>query len=269
MFSLDIYSSIALFCVIIIGIPHGGLDAAIARQKGWPQSSTHYVVFHLSYLALSITIMYLWYLFPLASLISFLLISGVHFGLSDLIFEKKSNILKIFVHGSLVPIIIPYFNQEDVLDIFTVLIGSNNALSILSLISYLILPWLLCFSLYSYHIVLKKERARPYISLLILIAISYLCPPLVSFSVYFCVFHSPGHVINILSNLDSNERKRALIEAIIYSVITFILMFVGITLLVDNFQISESIIIIIFIGLAALTFPHMILVDYISSPKKY
>jgi hypothetical protein len=51
-------------------------------------------------------------------------------------------------------------------------------------------------------------------------------------------------------------------------VITFIIMIFGVVLLVDNFHISESIIIIVFIGLAALTFPHMILVDYVTTFRK-
>ena len=268
MINLDLYSSIALICVIIIGVPHGGLDAAIARQKGWPQSSAHYLVFHLSYLVLSILIMYLWYLFPLISLIVFLLLSGVHFGLSDLIVEKKINISTIVAHGGLVPIVIPYLNQNDVLEIFTILAGEYSAAYILVLMQYLILPWLICFALYTYYIVTKKEKIRPFINLIILIIVSFLCPPLVSFSVYFCVFHSPGHMMKILNNLDNSDRKRAVIEAIIYSVITFIIMIFGVVLLVDNFHISESIIIIVFIGLAALTFPHMILVDYVTTFRK-
>ena len=268
MIDLDLYSLIALICVIIIGVPHGGLDAAIARQKGWPQSSTHYFVFHLSYLALSILIMYLWYLYPLVSLIIFLLLSGMHFGLSDLIVEKKINISTILSHSGLVPIVIPYLNQNDVLEIFTILAGEYSAALVLECIQYLILPWLICFVFYSYYIVTNKEKVRPFINLLILIVVSILCPPLVSFSIYFCVFHSPGHMMNILNNLDNSDRKRAVIEAVIYSAITFIIMIIGVALLVDNYHISESIIIIVFIGLAALTFPHMILVDYVTTYKK-
>ena len=74
----------AVAAILILGVPHGGLDGAIARRTGWPAGTVSWLGFHLGYIGLAALVTGLWWLFPLPSLALFLLISGLHFGASDI-----------------------------------------------------------------------------------------------------------------------------------------------------------------------------------------
>ena len=67
-----------------------------------------------------------WNVFPLVSLIIFLGISLYHFGYEEVIYNNlKSSFLKIFIIGS-VPVIFPFlFYTNEVLKLFSILIGTN------------------------------------------------------------------------------------------------------------------------------------------------
>ena len=66
----------------------------------------------------------------------------------------------------------------------------------------------------------------------------------------------------VLRKLSKKEKNQAIKETLIYSMVTFVLIFSAAYYVSDNKMISEDLIRITFITLAALTVPHMILVDY-------
>ena len=43
----------AIAAVLLIGVPHGGLDGAVARRIGWPEGLRAWLGFHLGYIALA------------------------------------------------------------------------------------------------------------------------------------------------------------------------------------------------------------------------
>ena len=96
-----------------------------------------------------------------------------------------------------------------------------------------------------------------------LFLIFYIFDPLLSFAIYFCFFHTYKHLKHLFKNIYSQLPNKSFV---IYSTVffTFISWIGGaliIFFLINNFTLYESIIKVIFIGLAALTLPHMILVD--------
>ena len=101
-----------------------------------------------------------------------------------------------------------------------------------------------------------------------MLILALILPPLVSFSIYFCIIHSPRHIFIILNKMNSHDRLRAIKETIFYSLTAFLLMFTVGYFLANSYIITDSIIKVVFIGLAALTVPHMILIDYFESLEK-
>ncbi len=59
---------LAIAAILLIGVPHGGLDGAVARRIGWPTGFFPWLGFHLVYMALAASVAVLWLLFPLTSL---------------------------------------------------------------------------------------------------------------------------------------------------------------------------------------------------------
>ena len=73
MTSLDY---IAIAAVLIIGVPHGGLDGAVARRVGWTPNLVGWLTFHLAYIAIAAIVTAIWWWFPTVSLGLFLVISA-------------------------------------------------------------------------------------------------------------------------------------------------------------------------------------------------
>ena len=112
-----------LVSVAIIGIPHGFFDYSIAEKLFKKQNHWIYY-FTFSYIFLSLVYLFLWFQFPLMSLIFFLIISIFHFGIEELhhIEYKDMKLFQIIMIGSM-PILLPIlFHSSDVFYIFNQLI---------------------------------------------------------------------------------------------------------------------------------------------------
>ena len=257
---------VALAAIFLFGVPHGGFDAAIARRSGWSMSGPlSWLIFHSTYIAIAIVVALLWWWFPLTSLCLFLVISGYHFGASD-IAEYGRDWLPWLAHGGLVPIAIPSLNPEAVAPIFSIITGSDEAADIvLSIIQLIFIGWIICcisYCLFSLH---KKHYGKPLVSLVVMIAIVGLLSPLVSFAIYFCLWHSRSHIIRIWDSLLQGERLAIAQEAIAYTLLSWSAA-VGIFVYLSG-SMTDMLLQITFIGLAALTWPHMILVDYMDKRR--
>ncbi|WP_246686158.1 Brp/Blh family beta-carotene 15,15'-dioxygenase [Methylobacterium sp. WL8] len=74
----------ALSVVIVLGVPHGALDGAIAAPLLRPRyGRAWFGVFAIPYLGLSALVLLAWQLAPLAALAGFLALSVLHFGEED------------------------------------------------------------------------------------------------------------------------------------------------------------------------------------------
>ena len=260
------WDMVALVAIILLGVPHGGFDAAIARRSGWQMSGAiSWIGFHFAYLLLAIAVAILWWWFPLISLGVFLLISGLHFGASD-IAETGSDWLPWLAHGGLVAVAIPNFHTEEVLSLFSFLTSAQAAQILLTVLSMVFVIWILCCAGYCIFTIYHRKYLKPLLNLLALIAIMAVLPPLVGFALYFCLWHSRGHILRLWNSLPSKEHYGATREALIYTVLawsTGLLLFYYL-----NGSPTEIVFRLTFIGLAALTLPHMILVDLLDKRRK-
>jgi Brp/Blh family beta-carotene 15,15'-monooxygenase len=256
---MNTWDMIAIGAILLIGVPHGGLDGVVARRIGWPTGLVAWLSFHLAYVAMAALVAVLWWLFPLPSLGVFLLISALHFGASD-IADRGADWLPLLAHGGLVCIAIPNLQPVSVEPIFAVLVGVENASLLMEGITILFLPWVLCFVAYFIYAYMRPQYRQSVVSLLILVGLASILPPLISFSLYFCFWHSRGHMQRLWCSLEQLERKRSLCEAGIYTAMAWITA--GIIFYYLQGSTVTSLVQVTFIGLAALTLPHMLLVDY-------
>lgn len=96
--------------------------------------------------------------------------------------------------------------------------------------------------------------------LLIVISFKYL-PLILAFTLYFCFLHSSKHILGLSKELDpgniTNGIKLFVIKAAPLTALTAIAAVLFVILWSES--ISENIIKTIFIGLASLTLPHILL----------
>lgn len=268
-------SLIAIAAILLIGVPHGGMDGAIARRAGWPAGMLPWILFHLVYLLLAVSVAVLWWLYPLPSLIFFLAISALHFGSSDIrhISAPSSGDawLPLLAHSGLVVIAIPGFQSGAVEPLFAVLVGDDNSLWLLQQIDNLLLPWAILLFSYSIYSLFQPRWRWTLLNLALLTLLAYLLPPLVSFALYFCLWHSRTHMLQTWRAIALEQRRRSVIETLVYSLLAYIAAAIFFVLQTDTGSasgITPTLLQLTFVGLAALTVPHMLLVDFINGQRE-
>ena len=96
-----------------------------------------------------------------------------------------------------------------------------------------------------------------------IIILNYYLSPLVAFTIYFCFLHSVRHTISLAYEINKNDFYDGLIvfikKALPLTILTAIFGIVGLYLLNITYDLDNAILKIIFIGLASLTFPHILL----------
>jgi Brp/Blh family beta-carotene 15,15'-monooxygenase len=96
----------------------------------------------------------------------------------------------------------------------------------------------------------------------ILLAMAFaILPPLVSFALYFCIIHTGRHMSRIWHVLASTSSPRGLYrQAAGFTLISWLVGGAAF-LWLETGNLDAALLQVVFIGLAALTVPHMILVD--------
>jgi len=261
--SLDTTSMIALCAIVFVGMPHGAMDGAMALHLGWMNNIFDAFKFLIGYIALSALIVIVWQILPVLSLILFLAISIWHFGRGDTIegssFPKMAT--ESISRGGLVIVGISQFHRDESNRIFRFLVDGDTTYVWYFLDAALILT-AVSIIICTYLIANMRRLGILYSELIVLSVIFSLSPPLLGFAVYFCLFHSLRHVRNMMPILKDSLSGLQISKMTIYlSLATWIVGIFAILQFSNPSNLEPVIIKIVFIGLAALTVPHMVLVD--------
>ena len=263
MMELGMVDMIALAAVVLIGLPHGAFDGAVYTQMPYPKTGRYFIGFLILYIVIALAVIGIWLWLPLISLLLFLAISAFHFGKGDTAdITGKVRIAGIISHGGLVAIFLPFMHQEEAFAFFAMLTFSDiSSLAMLeSLFDIAMVIWVLNIALYGVFC-MKEHRRRKMIELAGLIIVMGYLPILAGFAVYFCLIHSARHFTTLYRAIRHSMPKYFISLGIGLTVASWAAGLFAFTLLVPNQGFAYSVIQIIFIGLAALTVPHMILID--------
>lgn len=240
--------------VVVFGLPHGALDPWIARQAGVYRGASGLIAFNLAYLSLAGLVLLIWWVSPVVALALFLLLSAFHFsGDWQLHMAPWQRVVAALALLSMPAV----FDPQSVEAIFIALSGSAAAslahgLHIMGYVAVAALLVVLASALVQRQYVAVVELA-----ILLLLAASV--PPLVYFTIYFCLLHSPRHMRSTLSEAANQPRSALLINASIYTFATLAIAALIALYLLPRIDMTQLILQLVFIGLAALTVPHMLL----------
>ena len=280
--NFDISPLICLFLILIIGVSHGSLDHEKGKKLFEILNIKRIIIFYLLYILIAILVIIIWINMPSASLIIFLIVASFHFGKEDtqfLIDENSYFNQLLFLFKGLLIILAPiFFHFNETVSIFKLLLVDNEIFySTLAFIeTNKVLPILIILSTFSsIYLFLKKFENKKftiffdYFSILIL---NYYLSPLVAFTIYFCFLHSIRHSISLIYEIDNenftNGFKVFTKKALPLTILTAIFCLIGLYLLNNIYDLHSSILKIIFIGLASLTFPHILLEYFLEKNEK-
>ena len=273
---IDLNLIICLFLILIIGISHGSLDNIKGRKLLKIFGFKSEYIFYITYLTISSLIILLWIIFPNTVLLIFLIVACYHFGKEDTVFFVNKEILfkeiLYFFKGSSVIIAPLLFHREETIEIFRALnfnIFENSLFSDTFLLIFLFLGLISSFFLsHKKDINFKILLMTDFLSILI---INFFLSPILAFTIYFCFLHSIRHSITLIFELDKsfkNGFRKFIKKAIPLTLITSFAFIVAIYLLNNFYELNEAIYKVIFIGLASLTFPHILLEYLIEKNEK-
>jgi Brp/Blh family beta-carotene 15,15'-monooxygenase len=271
--SLIISPLICLLLILSIGISHGALDNQKGKRLIQLYNIKNSYYFYSIYSMIGLSIIIFWLYFPATSLIIFLIVASYHFGKEDMNFliksKNASNLILFFLKGALIIIAPLMFHFTETVNIFKLLLIQNeNFFSFLDFIeTYQILLFALLTSLlvniYYFINNFKIMNILIFIDFLSIVILNYLLSPLIAFTIYFCFLHSFRHSISLINELDMNDFKNGfhifVKKAMPLTLLTALLYMLGLYFLSNYYQLNDAILKVIFIGLASLTFPHILL----------
>ena len=260
---------ICFFLIATIGVSHGSLDNYKGKKLLKFYKLKNSIIFYLSYIFVAIFIIFIWKFLPSFTLLAFLLIAAYHFGKEDgfnSLSKIKLSELKIvyyFSRGAIIIISPLVFHPNETIEIFTVISSDLFVNSILFLKKYYFFEAMLGLVLLSCFFITGKQYAAFIFEIPSILAINYFFTPFFAFTIYFCFLHSIRHIISLSHELNRANIKKGfnmfVNKALPLSLTTAILFILSLFFLLDLNQLNEAIFKVIFIGLASLTFPHILL----------
>lgn len=265
--NFQVYLTLILF--FGLGIPHGALDLSLGKKILQPKFGSRWsIVFVLVYILCVFFVVICWLQFPLPSFLFFLGISVFHFGFSDrLNNEGWIRVLEGLGRG-LLPITIPaYFYPHLFQGLVESSLSEREAHTLVKIVHFFFYPDLIFVAVMILYGFLRKDKSNLMnsLELIFLLVLFFTLKPFAAFLIYFCFLHSIRHILQVLVemnrlfNLDSV--KWLIVEAIPATVVTLSALAICYLALEREVIDVSAMLNLFFISLAALTFPHMILVE--------
>tara|TARA_A100001015_G_scaffold110635_1_gene122817 strand:+ start:190 stop:993 length:804 start_codon:yes stop_codon:yes gene_type:complete len=256
-----------LFLILILGISHGALDNIKGKKLFKIFGFKSSIYFYLVYILISVLIVACWLVFPNSVLFIFLVVASYHFGKEDTVFSFKRKFLisefLFFLKGSTVILMPLLLKRDETLEIFKIL---NFNVFEFSIFTDQFLMMILFLSFISSLYISQKKNSNvigimimDFFSLFIL---NFFLTPVLAFTLYFCFLHSIRHSIKLIFELDKSFKsgiRKFIGRAIPLTLVTGLMFLLAIFFLNNFYKLDEAIYKVIFIGLASLTFPHILL----------
>jgi beta-carotene 15,15'-dioxygenase len=260
-------SAVVLVAAAAVGMPHGALDILAGPLLAMRSMTKRaFVMFLVAYVVVSALVVAGWLYAPEAGVVAFFAMSWFHFGSGDAGGDRVSWSVARIAHavcsGGIVIAISPAIHPTRVLPMVNALFFNRTALSAMQLarLAYVgVAVAVLAFVVVVVRTA-QEEQGRVAAELSVLAALFLVADPLISFAVYFCVWHGPRHTGRVLRALPSGLPRSA--SSLLVGAATLLPLLGAGALLLTHSHLtlpsSESLYRIVFVTLGALTAPHLV-----------
>ncbi len=241
--------------IVLLGVPHGALDTIFARQLYGIQTIGGWLRFAMIYVFLGASVVGFFVLAPVGFLISFLLISMLHFSGDP---SAGTPWLARALYGGAIIVLPTVLHEGEITRHFALLVGNDAATLITPFIHLLAWPWLIGLALATIQRLPKDWLTALEMGAVAVLAV--LAPPLISFTVFFCAMHSARHILRTI-DYSGRSSPGLILRATLLPMLGVFVASVAAWHFLTGTTIKGAIIQLVFVGLAALTVPHMALVE--------
>lgn len=250
---------LAVPAILLLGVPHGALDVPVAQRLFGLDRLRGWLRFGAVYGGLMLAVAALWWAAPTAALALFLGYSALHFG-ED--WHDEADPLRRLLYGATILAAAFLHAPQEVAAIFQMLAPDGGALA-WQLAG--VAPWLAITSLsLLLQEAVRGRSGRAGLELPALIVLGLTVPPLMLFTIYFCLLHAPRHFADTAGRLHLALRP-ALAAAVPATLMTGAGAAAAWALIQGDAV--TGLIRATFIGLAALTVPHMLLTGLLQQAR--
>jgi Brp/Blh family beta-carotene 15,15'-monooxygenase len=252
--NVSIIMIISMSLIGTMGVAHGALDGKIIWKHS-VRTSTR-LKLYLLYMLFTSSGALIWFIYPFGGLVLLLVMSSVHFGVSDLKFINEINFASKVYWGVVMAFLPLVFKPNLVNSLFFDLTQVRIQPEIFDAINIIVLVCIICFSSSLYKIAQeRKNKGKTILELkllgaemMLLICLAYFLNPLTWFSIYFCGLHG------IRALMDNDFRM--------FPDILWLTLFtapISIMIFLFKWEYTLNSLLVIFPILASLTIAHMLL----------
>ena len=263
-----IQNLIAIVMFLTVGVLHGACDITLINHKKNNEDLGKKIIFIVLYLLTAFFAFLFVYNFPIIGFVAFLLISSYHFGeqhLHHMVLKTKLKFFHYLVYGLLIFMMMIYTNKIFVFDVLNQILGND----IKSLPFDIFLFTTLFFTFFLWWIDnknLKFSVIKEILNLSLLFLLFYSSNLIVSFSVYFVLWHSIPSILDQINFLYSEISVKSIFLYMKNSGSYWIISIVGlIFLFYYQDMIGEDFYMLLYSFSASVTIPHIFLINNILS----
>lgn len=246
----------------VVGMPHGGVDHLTGSALLKPIAPRYWpLVFATGYMVVMAVVVAGWIWFPLLILVGFVLLSAVHFGMADNSPHMAGGLALTMLEGSMVVWVPALFHPAEFARLLIWVVPGNrwpeNILFDPSLQAAL---WLALGIVVARATATSVYTAIRVIGFAILFAIA---PPLVSFAVYFCGWHSIVELTRLARQANMTDPVAGFVRVAVVTAplsgLAVLLAVIGWLLVSADGPPTPGIVQAVFMGLSVVAVPHMLL----------
>ncbi len=241
--------------ILVLGVPHGAMDTLFAQRLYGLKTAWDWTCFTVGYVTLAGLVVAAWVWAPAGFLVGFLLISAAHFSGDP---AAGTPWISRILYGGVVLVLPAWSHQAEMSGLFGQLVGPEAAGVIMPVLGWLVWPWALGFI-----VAIGERSVRDPLTAFEFAAVGILAlvaPPLLAFTLFFCGMHGARHILRAF-RYSGRDSWRFLGWVALLPMMGVALASAVAWYFLKDTPLDARLLQIVFVGLAALTVPHMVLVE--------
>ena len=261
--------------IFSFGVLHGSNDILLILKLSSKKYKRNFFKVIALYVLTIIIAIVLFYVFPSIGLMLFILFSAFHFGEQNweaINLNLKNTYKKIFytTYGLFILFLLFKLNTNDVLDITDSILSSSMGALWIDYVFLFTLIFLIVF--FAINLVINKKKYKIFIleifKLLIFGVIFEVSTLIWGFTIYFILWHSIPSLFEQITYIYGDFDKENAIDYVKKAFPYWLISIIGLVVLYLVFNDNSLIYTIFFSFIAAITFPHTIVINRLFKSKK-